>query len=40
MSKSKQKGGSLEYAVHQIEELILRRALSLRGANVLIHRNR
>ncbi len=40
MSKAKQKGGSLEYAVHQIEELILRHDPTLRGANARIERNR
>jgi len=40
VSKSKQKGGKLEYAVHQIEELILRQDPGLRGANARIHRNR
>lgn len=40
MSKAKQKGGSLEYAVLQIEALILRHDPTLRGANARIHRNR
>lgn len=40
MSKSKQKGGSLEYAVHQIEGLILRHDPTLRGENARIERNR
>lgn len=40
MSKSKQKGGSLEYAVHQIESLILRQDPTLKGANARIYRNR
>lgn len=40
MSKSKQKGGSLEYAVHQIEDLILRHDPSLRDVSARIQRNR
>ena len=40
MSQSKQKGSSLEYAVHEIEELILLQDPSMRGANARIQRNR
>lgn len=40
MSKAKQKGGSLEYAVHQIEALILRQNPTLRDADARIERNR